>query len=293
MKVTSKAKVAAVTFKDKIRNAFKAKDQDELEQVLEAIEEAADDGQLVGETHIHIHPDGDNGNGNGNGEEPNGDRVAAAVRGKDQEEPDNTSFSERLDSIERTLSNIQNRLDALEGTGDKKAAVDKTASAKTADEDPDEDVTEETSDAAKADVGKTTDSRYMEESIQATMAAAEVLAPGISFPTFDKATKPRETVDAITSLRKKALSIAGASTAGAAMLAELRGDRPLTHDALTKLSVRDTRTLFFSAAAQMKQLNRQATSQFGVSTSTTDTTGPITIKQMNERNRAFWANRVN
>ena len=289
MKVTAKAKVP---FKDRIRNAFKAKDQDELEQVLEAIEEASDDGNLVGETHIHIHADGDNGDngngGNGNGE---GDKAAAIVKtATDQDEPDNTSFSERLDSIERTLSNIQNRLDALEGTGDKKAADAKTAAK---DQDPDEDVTEETSDSAKADAAKVTDSRYMEESIQSTMAAAEVLAPGISFPVFDKATKPRETVDAITSLRKKALSIAGASTAGAAMLAELRGDKPLTHDALTKMSVKDTRTLFFAAASQMKSLNR-GNQHYGIESSRTgDASGPLTLKQMNERNREFWSKRVN
>jgi uncharacterized protein len=287
MKVTAKAKVP---FKDRIRNAFKAKDQDELEQVLEAIEEASDDGSLVGETHIHIHADGDNGdNGNGNGEENNVDKKAADIVGKDQEGEEGTDLAERLASCERTVAEIQARLSALEGTGDKKAA-DAKAAAK--DEDPD-DVTEETSDSARADAAKVTDSRYMEESIQSTMAAAEVLAPGISFPVFDRATKPRDTVDAITVLRKKALSIAGTSTAGAAMLAELRGDKPLTHDALTKMSVKDTRTLFFAAAAQMKHLNR-GNQQYGIETARMgDAAGPMTLKQLNEKNREFWSKRVN
>jgi hypothetical protein len=304
MKVATKAKP---TFKDRIRNAFKAKDQDELEQVLEAIEEASSDGNLVGETHIHIHADGENGengngeNGNGNGN-GNGDAdpaeaaraIAAAREGQreestgDQEGEEGTDLAERLAACERTVAEITARLAALEGTGDSKGAV----VAKTGDQDPDEDVTEETSDSAKGDAAKTTDSRYMEESIQSTMAAAEILAPGISFPTFDRATKPRDTVTSITSLRKKALSIAASTTAGATMLAELRGDRPLTQDALAKLSVKDTRSLFFSAAAQMKAQNRSAT-QFEGFARTADAPGPMTIKQMNEMNRAFWEKRVN
>jgi hypothetical protein len=289
MKVATKTKT---TFKDRIRKAFRAKDQDELETVLEAIEEAADDGTLVGETHIHIHPDGGDDDGeNGNGENGNGDKSLRVVG--DQEGEEGTDLAERLASCERTVAEIQARLSALEGTGDKKTG-DKIVDSKAKDEDPDEDVTEETSDSAKADAAKVTDSRYMEESVQATMAAAEVLAPGISFPTFDRATKPRDTVSGLTGLRKKALSIASSSTAGAAMLAELRGDRPLTAEALNRLSVKDTRNLFFSAAAQMKAMNRTATQFDGGNNfvRTADAAGPLTIKQMNERNREFWSKRV-
>jgi hypothetical protein len=287
MKVISKpTKVAVTKFKDKVRSAFKAKDQDDLEQILETIEEAADEGGLVGETHIHIHTDGDDedDSDNGNGE------TATDKGAKDQDEP--VDVAGRLDAIDRTLSNINDRLSALEGSdesvSDKKSKDDEGETKKK--ETEDSDVTEETSDSAKSDAGKTTDSRYMEESIQATMAAAEVLAPGISFPTFDSATKARETVDSLTTLRKKALSIASSSTVGAAMLAELRGDRPLTHDALQRLSVKDTRNLFFSAAAQMKQLNRAQTHAVGFSTN--DRPGPITIKKLNEINREYWAKRV-
>jgi hypothetical protein len=288
MKVAMKTKT---TFKDRIRRAFRAKDQDELEQVLEAIEEAADDGSLVGETHIHIHPDGDNGDENGNGENENGNGDKSLRVVGDQEGEEGTDLAERLASCERTVAEIQARLSALEGTGED-TGDKKMGDRKAKDGDPDEeDVTEETSDSARADAAKTTDSRYMEESVQATMAAAEVLAPGISFPTFDRATKPRDTVNSITTLRKKALSIAASTTAGARMLAELRGDKALTQDVLDRLSVRDTRSLFFSAAAQMRTMNRSAT-QFDGSARMNDATGPLTIKQMNERNREFWSKRV-
>ena len=78
------------------------------------------------------------------------------------------------------------------------------------------------------------------------------------------------------------------------MLAEMRGDRPLTHDALTKMSVKDTRTLFFAAASQMKNLNRAQTHFGGIGNTTmNDSAGPMTLKQMNERNREFWSKRVN
>lgn len=70
---------------------------------------------------------------------------------------------------------------------------------------------------------KAGDSSFLEDSFSATVAAAEILAPGIAVPTFDSKTKPRATFDAICGLRRKALDFAMRDPASAALIEQVTG----------------------------------------------------------------------
>jgi hypothetical protein len=278
-------------WKDAIKAAFKANDEKALDGALDQLDKTADESA----THIHIH--GNDPVAAATDEDPLPEAPDPAPEGEE------TGITARLDSIERELSNIAARLSALEGGDDEGEETGEEAATGDADPDDDEeekkkkkekekekeDVEDETSDSARAEATKVGDSRYMEESVQTTMAAAEILTPGITFPTFDRANKPGETVSALTGLRKKSLSIFASTADGGVTLAELRGGKPLSAEALKKMSVKDARTLFFAAAAQVKQRNRDRGSR--VELAHPPVAGPVvsSLSEMNRINREFWS----
>jgi hypothetical protein len=64
-----------------------------------------------------------------------------------------------------------------------------------------------TGDAAWA---ATKDSARLEDSFQETVALAEVIAPGVQFPTFDAKAAPAKTLDAVCKFRRTVMSLAQA-----------------------------------------------------------------------------------
>ena len=64
-----------------------------------------------------------------------------------------------------------------------------------------------TNDAAWA---ATKDSARLEDSFQETVALAEVIAPGVQFPTFDAKAAPAKTLDAVCKFRRTVMSLAHA-----------------------------------------------------------------------------------
>lgn len=135
---------------------------------------------------------------------------------------------------------------------------------------------------------KTGDSGFLEDSFSATVAAAEILAPGIGVPTFDAKTKPASTFDAICGLRRKALDFAMREPASAALIEQVHGGRTLD---TAKASCSDVRSVFYAAVALKKARNNDSST-----TSTTRTgdngggakKGPIkTIADLNAYNEKF------
>lgn len=153
-------------------------------------------------------------------------------------------------------------------------------------------VAAEVPEELRPEMAKARDSRYMEESIQQTIATAEILSPGISLPEFKASATPAKTLDALTGLRKKAISIANATTHGASMIAELRGGRPLTLFGIDRLSTHDTRDLFFNAGHAMKQANRKAVSDGTVAMMQSGEYHKPTLAELNKINKEFWAKRA-
>lgn len=108
-----------------------------------------------------------------------------------------------------------------------------------------------TIDAIKKAV-KANDSAFLEDSFTSTVAAAEILAPGIGVPTFDAAKSPRHTFDAICALRRKALDAAMKDPLGVAAIAAVTNGRTLDARAAPCSYIR---TVFHSAVAMRKAAN--------------------------------------
>jgi hypothetical protein len=99
---------------------------------------------------------------------------------------------------------------------------------------------------------KARDSQYLEEAFQDTLAKAEVLAPGINLPTFDRKAPPAKTFGQIARLRATALDLAYNK-------ADTRGiiDQAMSGRTLDTKSMRygHARVLFNAAAAAAAQSN--------------------------------------
>lgn len=131
---------------------------------------------------------------------------------------------------------------------------------------------------------KARDSEYLEESFQDTISKAEILAPGIRVPTFDRAVDPRKSFRTIHGLRCTALDLAYTKPETRGVLDVALGGRALD----TKgLGYGAARVLFNSAAAVVATNNNsRATDR---STTTTPTGGTQkgrlnSIADINQRN---------
>jgi len=104
---------------------------------------------------------------------------------------------------------------------------------------------------------KARDSMYLEDSFQDTVAKAEILAPGIRVPTFDRVTDPRKTFKTICGLRRTALDLAYAQPVTRGIIDAALSGRALDTKAM---SCANTRVLFNAVAAQAADGNtRRAT----------------------------------
>jgi len=97
-----------------------------------------------------------------------------------------------------------------------------------------------TGDAAR----RARDSAYLGDSFQDTASKAEILAPGIRIPMYDRAAAPVRTFRAIDSLRRSALDLANSRPEGRGVIEACLG-RPLNTRAMDASAVR----LLFNATA--------------------------------------------
>jgi len=146
---------------------------------------------------------------------------------------------------------------------------------------------EEMADAKGKDkVRKAKDSTYLDQSFRKTIALAEIIAPGLHFPTYDAKAAPKTTYDAICGLRRKAIQVAAGTADGAAMIAEIRGGKVLTADAARTLDCKELRTVFNATGTAM----RNKRSSDGTRASIHDGAPEVKpVPDQNEINRLFWA----
>lgn len=258
---TGDCSMSKKTFLDRMKEAFVKKDQTAFDAAaLEAEAAMARDGE--GEA-LHLHLDG-------------GRTTDAAL-------------AERVTNVEGALVTIDGKLDAL-------IAKDKRAKDE-GEDDPEflkkkketEDTEENLEEEAPAGTGdrarKAKDSAFLTDSFQDTVALSEILVPGIKVLSLDAASAPAKTLDAICKMRRNALDLAYAQPEGRGIIDELLAGKPLTLD---KMSCRDVRTLFRSAAAVKKQVNNK---QAEVRDADKDKNLPravLTPADLNKRNRAHF-----
>lgn len=256
----------------KLQRAFSAKDATAFDDAMEELETKADsqDAEKEPDTiEVHNHIPGP-GNNDGIGELPPKDPAKTDTR--DDEQPEwFKNFSK--DCMDR----FKSMDDKFEAFGKKKD--DDVVAAKNddpADLDPNLEMDRKGGRDAKDDEAnksilgelefeappgtavdkayKAKDSAYLEDSFQDAVSKAEILAPGIRVPTFDRAAAPVKTAKALFGLRKTALDLAYAKPETRGMIDSALGGRTFDSKAMPNGSAR---VLFNAVAAQAARDNNE------------------------------------
>ena len=96
------------------------------------------------------------------------------------------------------------------------------------------------------------DSAFLEESFQDTVAKAEIVAPGIRIPTFDRSASPARTLRLMHGLRRTALDLAYSGPATRGVIDRAMSGRTLD---TRSMSISNTRVLFNAVAASVEMSN--------------------------------------
>lgn len=291
MTTTTKTKT---TFRDRIRAAFHTRDEVALD---EAIEDApASSGEGRGEDHhitinldgVRTHDDGElaaaaSGTANPIDPTPPPDPVTKAL----------SAIMARLDTIDSRLSDLEaddsdddddEDMDPDDlGDADDDGAPDEVDPDADGDGVPDKKPTTDRAARRPGKKGRTSDTALADEHSD-TVSRAEILAPGIRLPTFDRARSRQATRDALCALRRRALD--------AAMAGE---HRTLVAPILAGLSTRrmtcDEATLAFRAASELVR-SSTTRDRLPVHHDRAKSTVKVpTIADINTRNREFWDKR--
>lgn len=138
---------------------------------------------------------------------------------------------------------------------------------------------------------KAKDSSYLRESFEETMASAEIIAPGIRLPKFTMDAAPHSTLEVICGLRRKAIQFAVKDSY--AVVEEVRGGRPLLESDISKLTCSQTRDLFNGIAAIKRNRNNNDTAKRTLGLQDgggTGVKGPIrTPADLNKRMSTFYS----
>lgn len=144
------------------------------------------------------------------------------------------------------------------------------------------------------DKSGTGDSAALATSFQQFTAQAEILMPGFKAPTFDAATPRAKTVETMCGGRRNVLTMLGATTDGAALIAQVAEDAfdVATADCATVGSI------FKSAAAVRAAMNNRTGDRMGVPNgvpSVLSMTGAPKVPSgddINAANAKYWASRT-
>lgn len=273
-----------------VRRVFKDAEDALMGAIGDAPGDAGSDaGDGEDDNHIHVHVHGTGGTG-----EPAAP-AAAANSAPTQDDPTEARFQ----AIESTLAEL---LALLKGGGQEAPAGDGAPPGPAgavpekdgphnadglagADDINVQDALPEELEALKG--AKTGDSMALQTAFSAVLSDAEVLVPGFRLPTFDAKATRRVTLDSMCGLRRDVLRHLGATSDGGQLLTALGGGQPLNIDKAPCVSVATT----FRAAAGARRLinNTAATADAGrvPNLGTTQSAGPMTLRQLNELHQKF------
>jgi hypothetical protein len=242
-------------FADTLRKLFNTRDSEAFEKALDELPDGAAGGDDK-DTHVHIHMAGGEAKPTTNDEEVDpakpADPVLAAIT-----------------ELTAAVKGIGDRVTALEQkkTGDADEEVDPKGQANDDDED---DPTTATS---------TGDSASMVAEFQDAKSRAEILAPGIKFPTLDSTADKKKSVDALCGFRRRALTVALAGE-NEELVKVVTGDADVA-----KLTCDSAKAMFNAASELVKRKNIAP----ALKTQTND--NQSSFEDINERHKKFWANK--
>lgn len=236
---------------DFLTRAFKAKDADELEKIADELPAEFTDEGIEGDgpdTHIHVHIDGDNGVTSMAGDEDisGGGEGRASFTDQDIEAHIEQNASEHA-AMQSQIDELKAQLSKLMGVEEEEHGMS------IADEEMEEMIKDEAPEGLEEQAAKAKDSAYLYDSFREAVAGAEILVPGIKFPTYDRAASPGSTVKSICSLRRAALDQAYANPATRAIISDLLGGKTLN---TKRMTCDGARALFRSAVSMRKSANK-------------------------------------
>jgi hypothetical protein len=261
---------------EKIRDAFKSKDEGKLNEVLAEAETAPQT-----ETHVHVHAS---------------DGAAATA--------DNTmdaAVDARFKKVEDSVSSMQGDIKTIkDAVLDKKKGKDaegeeEEESGEEEEEEPrgkDAEIAgnlglEAPANASHDKVAKAKDSAYLEDSFQETAALAEIMSPGIRIPSFDRKADPHKTYDALCKFRRTVLDLVYKDADARSFMDGMLRGRELKH-----FSCDQVRTMFFAVGERKKEANSHLDFDGVLGTGGTGVKGAIqTPADLNKANAEFWAKR--
>jgi hypothetical protein len=276
--------MAKRNFWDRVSTALKAKDEAALKEAVEG----KDGGELEqgevspgGGVTVHVH---------------NGAAPAAAKAEDSEEETGGANKDDPLTKIADAITGLGTRMDDF-GTRLEKLEGGKAADAESDEEDDDttgatdaeggEEADKDKNAKAKDGKSKAKDSVSLEPTFKDTVARAEILAPGIKIPAFDRKADPKTSTDLMCGLRRRALDKAFATDAGKLAIDPLLAGGKLDTKAM---SCGETRILFNGASENMKRANNED-GESRTSAQDHGSVEPRSIGDINTKAHDFWAKR--
>jgi hypothetical protein len=253
---------------DGLRHAFKSKDEKKIEEAMKEAEKEADaaaeqEEAGTGAVVIHNHPPMD-----------------AKKSGDEKEEEE---MKKRVDGIEKKMDDgfkrIGDSLEELKKGKEKEGDGETEANKKILGE-----LEMEAPPGSGDKARKAKDSEFLSDSYQRTVADAEIIAPGLRVPTFDRAAAPGVSFDAICGTRRRALDIALTQPEIRTLIDNISNGRGYDSKTATCDS---TRMMFNAAVAMKRQLNNgSSVSNRVADLANKGNTGPISIADLNKINAA-------
>jgi hypothetical protein len=246
--MTTKVKKKKLSFADRIRNLVKTGDADEAEKIAKAVED---------------------------------EELEIPTEDEETGEDDDGKTSDALSlQILKKLNTMDARLDKLEKKKTKDSEKEETE-----DDDEGEDGKETKDDILEAEeAAKLSENgvqSYTGDSLQEIRSRAEILVPGISLPTMDAKT---------ADVGKVALGVKRTALKQAYQDPKVKQTIDLFTSGKSDFDVMPQATIdaaFTGAAELIKSQNNAKGFRSGVSTKDFGRQ-PLTIDQINERNRAYW-----
>lgn len=244
-KIIHRAKIGDRAVKDLEAELEKAKkegaDDESVKELENAIGEAKDamaEGEPNGEhTHVHVHMPDDT-------RTQDDDVLAEHIAKNDAE---HAEFRARLEALEAALTG---------GSGaDAEEKPEKSLGDSEAEKAIEGELAEEAPPGTADQARKARDSAFLDDSYRDTVAGAEILAPGIRFPTFDKKAAAKDSLSTICNLRRNALDLAYVTPEGRGIIGDVLGGKSFD---LPNMSCGDVRGLFRSAVAAKRASNNAA-----------------------------------
>jgi hypothetical protein len=257
---------------DNLSRAFRSKDEKKIEEAMKEADAAAEEEEAGtgGAVVIHNHPPMD-----------------AKKSGDAEKEEEEKKKEERMKNMEDAIKKIG---DSIEEMKKSKEADNENNGGPEANKKILAELEMEAPPGSGDKARRAKDSEFLSDSYQRTVADAEIIAPGLRVPTFDRAAAPATSFDAICQMRRRALDVAMLQPEIRTLIDNISNGRGFD----SKTATCDSTRMMFNAAVAMK---RQMNNSSSVSNRVADlagkgSSGPMSIAELNKINAARRGDKV-